>query len=154
MRRRASARRGAFPFFGTVKIAVGLDSPTRRRNSIRPSRSTSYVAGTLTGWRATASCRRSVGSAVRHCGSGASTEDRLQMNSDSPGSAQEVLAGLVERVTFHNEENGFCLLRTKARGHRDLVTVVGQAARLASGSGRRAIGSMTAPTVSSSGRGF
>jgi hypothetical protein len=25
---------------------------------------------------------------------------------------QEVLAGLVERVTFHNEENGFCVLRT------------------------------------------
>jgi hypothetical protein len=34
--------------------------------------------------------------------SGASTEDRLQMNSNSSASAQEVLAGLVERVTFHN----------------------------------------------------
>jgi hypothetical protein len=33
-----------------------------------------------------------------------------------------VLAGLVERVTFHNAENGFCVLRAKARGHRDLVT--------------------------------
>ena len=31
-------------------------------------------------------------------------------------SPQEVLAGLVERVTYHNEENGFCVLRTKARG--------------------------------------
>ena len=39
-------------------------------------------------------------------------------------STQEVLAGLVERVTFHNTENGFCVLRAKARGHRDLVTVV------------------------------
>src|SRR5277367_4336157 len=39
-------------------------------------------------------------------------------------SSQEVLAGLVERVTFHNGENGFCVLRAKARGHRDLVTVV------------------------------
>ena len=46
---------------------------------------------------------------------------------------QEVLAGLVERVTFHNEENGFCVLRTKARGHRDLVTVVGQAASISAG---------------------
>jgi exodeoxyribonuclease V alpha subunit len=45
----------------------------------------------------------------------------------------EVLAGLVERVTFHNEENGFCVLRTKARGHRDLVTVVGQAASISAG---------------------
>ena len=46
---------------------------------------------------------------------GASAVDRLQMNSDSLASAQEVLAGLVERVTFHNTESGFCVLRTKAR---------------------------------------
>ena len=56
-----------------------------------------------------------------------------QMHSDSPAPAQEVLAGLVERVTFHNEENGFCVLRTKARGQRDLVTVVGQAATISAG---------------------
>ena len=31
-------------------------------------------------------------------------------------STQEVLAGLVERVTFHNAENGFCVLRAMARG--------------------------------------
>ena len=36
-------------------------------------------------------------------------------------STQEVLAGLVERVTYHNAENGFCVLRAKARGHRDIV---------------------------------
>ena len=33
---------------------------------------------------------------------------------------QEVLAGLVERVTYHNGENGFCVLRAKA----DVATVV------------------------------
>ena len=48
-------------------------------------------------------------------------------------SAQEVLAGLVERVTYHNAENGFCVLRAKARGHRDVVTVVGHAATIAAG---------------------
>jgi exodeoxyribonuclease V alpha subunit len=48
-------------------------------------------------------------------------------------SIQEVLAGLVERVTYHNAENGFCVLRAKARGHRDLVTVVGHAAAIAAG---------------------
>ena len=48
-------------------------------------------------------------------------------------SAQEVLAGLVERVTYHNAENGFCVLRAKARGHRDVVTVVGHAASIAAG---------------------
>jgi hypothetical protein len=31
---------------------------------------------------------------------------------------QEVLAGLIERVTYHNAENGFCVLRTKARAPR------------------------------------
>jgi len=44
-----------------------------------------------------------------------------------------VIAGLVERVTFHNAENGFCVLRAKARGHRDLVTVVGHAAVISAG---------------------
>ena len=48
-------------------------------------------------------------------------------------SATEVLAGLVERVTFHNEENGFAVLRVKARGKRDLVTVVGHAAVISAG---------------------
>jgi len=46
---------------------------------------------------------------------------------------QEVLAGLVERVTYHNAENGFCVLRARARGHRDVVTVVGHAATIAAG---------------------
>jgi exodeoxyribonuclease V alpha subunit len=45
----------------------------------------------------------------------------------------EVLAGLVERVTFHNQESGFCVLRLKARGHRDLVTTIGHAAMISAG---------------------
>jgi len=45
----------------------------------------------------------------------------------------EVLAGLVERVTYHNAENGFCVLRTRARGRRDVVTVVGHAAAISAG---------------------
>src|SRR5215471_10277864 len=55
------------------------------------------------------------------------------MNSQQDTSTQEVLAGLVERVTFHNAENGFCVLRIKARSHRDLVTVVGHAAAISAG---------------------
>jgi exodeoxyribonuclease V alpha subunit len=39
-------------------------------------------------------------------------------------SSTEVLAGLVDRVAFHNTENGFCVLRVKARGQRDLITLV------------------------------
>jgi exodeoxyribonuclease V alpha subunit len=45
----------------------------------------------------------------------------------------EALAGLVERVTFHNPENGFCVLRVKARGQRDLITVVGHTAMISAG---------------------
>jgi exodeoxyribonuclease V alpha subunit len=45
----------------------------------------------------------------------------------------EVLAGLVDRVTFHNPENGFCVLRVKARGQRDLITVLGHAAMISAG---------------------
>ena len=48
-------------------------------------------------------------------------------------STQEVLAGLVERVTYHNDENGFCVIRIKARGHRELVTAVGHAATISAG---------------------
>src|SRR5438067_4338703 len=48
-------------------------------------------------------------------------------------SIQEALAGLVERVTYHNLENGFCVLRAKVRGHRDVVTVVGHAAAISAG---------------------
>jgi exodeoxyribonuclease V alpha subunit len=55
------------------------------------------------------------------------------MKSALEPSARKVLAGLVERVTFHNAENGFCVLRAKARGHRDLVTVVGHAAVISAG---------------------
>src|SRR2546428_13160934 len=55
------------------------------------------------------------------------------MKPQPDSSTQEVLAGLVERVTFHNTENGFCVLRAKARGHRELITVVGHAAAISAG---------------------
>jgi len=57
----------------------------------------------------------------------------IPVRHQSESSTQEVLAGLVERVTFHNSDNGFCVLRAKARGHRDLVTVVGHAAIISAG---------------------
>jgi len=54
-----------------------------------------------------------------------------------PGQRSEALAGLVERVTFHSPESGFCVLRVKARGQRELITVVGHAATIASANGCR-----------------
>ena len=56
---------------------------------------------------------------------------------------QEVLAGLVERVTFHSQESGFCVLRVKARGHRDLVTTIGHAAMISAGEWVTASGEWT-----------
>jgi hypothetical protein len=37
----------------------------------------------------------------------------------------EGLTGSIERVTFHNPDNGFAVLRVKAQHVRDLITVVG-----------------------------
>src|SRR6202453_3009655 len=50
-----------------------------------------------------------------------------------PSNARAPLAGLVERVTFHNADSGFCVLCIKVRGHRDLVTVLGAAPSIAAG---------------------
>jgi exodeoxyribonuclease V alpha subunit len=53
---------------------------------------------------------------------------------------REPLAGLVERVTFHSAETGFCVLRVKVRGHHDLVTVLGSAAEVHVGESIQASG--------------
>ncbi len=59
---------------------------------------------------------------------------RAPYGADLAASQQrENLAGLVERVTFHNPDNGFCVLRVKARGPRDLITVVGHAPTISAG---------------------
>src|SRR5690349_2396272 len=52
----------------------------------------------------------------------------------------EMLVGLVERVTFHNAETGFCVLRVQVRGRRDLTTVVGRAAVITPGERIQATG--------------
>lgn len=48
-------------------------------------------------------------------------------------SAVESLSGLIERVTFFNEETGFAVLRVKAKGHRDLVAVIGSLPSVSAG---------------------
>lgn len=42
----------------------------------------------------------------------------------------DALDGQIERIVFRNEENGFCVLRVKVRGHKDLVTVTGTASTI------------------------
>jgi exodeoxyribonuclease V alpha subunit len=48
----------------------------------------------------------------------------LQNPLSSPAYA-ESLSGLIERVTFFNDDTGFAVIKAKVKGHRDLVTVVG-----------------------------
>ena len=55
------------------------------------------------------------------------------MNTGRRPPDREVLTGLIERVTYQNAENGFCVLRVKARGHRELVILVGHAATISTG---------------------
>jgi exodeoxyribonuclease V alpha subunit len=45
----------------------------------------------------------------------------------------EEISGLIERVTFHNEESGFCVLRVKTQGHREETTVVGSVPSVTAG---------------------
>jgi exodeoxyribonuclease V alpha subunit len=63
--------------------------------------------------------------------------------------ATEEISGLIERVTFHNDESGFCVLRVKTPGRRDEKTVIGSSpsvtagecgAPRAGGSGTRSMG--------------
>ena len=44
---------------------------------------------------------------------------------DSTGTTTEALAGSIERVTFHNPDSGFSVLRLKVKGRTELVSVVG-----------------------------
>src|SRR5262249_16210125 len=45
----------------------------------------------------------------------------------------EAISGTIERVTFHNPDNGFVVVRALVEGHRHPVTVVGQVARAVAG---------------------
>ena len=48
-------------------------------------------------------------------------------------SLPESLSGLIEPVTFFDEDGGFGVLKVKAQGHRDLVTVVGSLPSVSAG---------------------
>ena len=45
----------------------------------------------------------------------------------------EKLQGSIERVTFHSESSGFCVLRVKVKAQRELITVIGSAASVTAG---------------------
>ena len=45
--------------------------------------------------------------------------------SNTNSSTRAELGGSVERITYHNIENGFCVLRVNVKGRKDLVTLIG-----------------------------
>src|ERR1700693_123290 len=57
----------------------------------------------------------------------------MTASSSQPRTPSEEIAGLVERVTFFNEERGFAVLRVKVRGQRELVTVLGSVPSVSAG---------------------
>jgi exodeoxyribonuclease V alpha subunit len=50
-----------------------------------------------------------------------------------PGGPDDALSGQVERVTFHNEETGFCVLKVKVQGRKEPVSVLGTLPSVAAG---------------------
>jgi exodeoxyribonuclease V alpha subunit len=65
---------------------------------------------------------------------------RALRQSHNSEKTQETLVGSVERVTFHNAQNGFTVLKVKARGQRHLIAVVGHAASIGAGESIHAVG--------------
>ncbi len=61
----------------------------------------------------------------------------------NPDSTPISFIGSVERVTFHSEESGYCVLRLKIKGQRDLATVVGYTNSVAPGEDLECIGIWT-----------
>lgn len=56
---------------------------------------------------------------------------------DESNSPLQTLTGIVERVTYHNPENGYTVAKLKAPRELDLVTVVGTFARITAGESLR-----------------
>jgi len=59
---------------------------------------------------------------------------------EARGADPTTISGTVERVTFHNPDTGFCVIRLRVAGRRDLETVVGHAASVSAGEEIRAVG--------------
>lgn len=55
------------------------------------------------------------------------------MTRDAGAASGERLSGTVKTVTFHNSDNGYCILKVKVSGQRDPQTVVGHVPSVAPG---------------------
>ncbi len=52
----------------------------------------------------------------------------------------ETLKGLIERVTYHNPDSGFAVLKIQVKGRHDLVTVIGSTTSVTAGEHLEATG--------------
>jgi exodeoxyribonuclease V alpha subunit len=46
---------------------------------------------------------------------------------------KEHISGIVERITYHNPEKGFCVLKVKVKGYKDLICITGHASLISAG---------------------
>ncbi|WP_413991348.1 ATP-dependent RecD-like DNA helicase [Labrys okinawensis] len=65
-------------------------------------------------------------------------QNRSFKRDSKPASVEEVpddltISGIVDRVTYHNKENGFAVLKVKVKGRRELATVLARIAAIAPG---------------------
>src|SRR3990167_3788073 len=62
-------------------------------------------------------------------------------NIATQSSQYEYITGIIERITYHNEENGFAVLKVTIKKKRDLVTVTGNVPSVSVGEEIQAQGS-------------
>ncbi len=78
----------------------------------------------------TTDASRAINSALS---SSTNSDKTINSNTLNISATAEKLSGTIERVTFHAEESGFCVLRVKVAGHHDFITVTGTAASISPG---------------------
>lgn len=57
----------------------------------------------------------------------------MRMNPHAPPAPSETLTGLVERVVYHTEETGYCILKVIPKGRRETLSLIGKAPRVVAG---------------------
>jgi len=73
---------------------------------------------------------------------GTQAPEQLSLAQASEGTARLTsLTGSIERVTFHQPDSGFCVLRVRVPQQDEIVTIVGNAPEVSAGEGVRAEGS-------------
>ncbi|MFM2177171.1 MAG: hypothetical protein RL015_1269 [Verrucomicrobiota bacterium] len=61
-------------------------------------------------------------------------------SSSSASTSAQTLRGLVERVVYHTEETGYCILKVLPTGEREAVSLIGKAPRVVAGEQFEAVG--------------